>query len=248
MSGSMWSTILAVRLVTQMPSAVVAMRNGPARWIWFRPRSVGPVFLGVGPAVTAAAMESFVMTTAATMSSRRATRAASTATIRFVFVWSGGRSCLPGVLGRPGDRALCGTVGVGAWPVCSGGAGVDGGVLGWSLSGPNTVLVGAGASSGAVDTGGYRAVASTCAWISARVLSSVLRSRPVSKSKRLGLSSRAWRRTSFLRLSGRALGRGMLAPSTRTRDDPDIAGQGGLDLHPHEIGRIIEAALPVLAR
>src|SRR5215207_3326618 len=70
--------------------------------------------------------------------------------------------------------------------------------------------------SGSVPAGAFvDAAPASAVRTSVRVLSSTFSSRLVSKSNRAGLSSRAWRRTSFARLGGSSPARGIRAPSTR---------------------------------
>ena len=123
-AGSMRSTVVASESVTQTLSSAVAMRNGLA-----------PV--GISSALGRPRSHS---KTAATISRRRATRAAPAATMRVRV--TGARA----VCANPKVASSCGMVGVEASPVRLEGVGVDGGC--------------ARASSVAVDTGGRRMASS----------------------------------------------------------------------------------------
>src|SRR6266542_441142 len=123
---------------------------------------------------------------------------------------SEGGQAPPGVAGATG-----GTLGVRLWPGCPRCSGAF-----WT-----SVVFG----SGAFPAGACIEAASSCAVrTSARVVSSTLSNRLVSNSKRLGLSARACRRTSLLRLSGSSSARGIL------------------DLQPHEVIGVIETTPPML--
>ena len=197
----MRSTVVARESVTQMPSSVVAMRKGRPRWgsrpRWPRRRAPRRHSCQLWP--------------------RRSAREGPRRRLRrrrLVFALERRPNCLPSVRRQPERRVLCGMVGVGAAPVR----------LGWRRR--RWRLYGGliGRSSMPVVCA-WRGGRGLCLDLSEGLVQCAVRSRPVSKSKRLGAEFQGLATEPACSGSaGRASACGMLAPSTRYRDDTDFSG------------------------